>query len=419
MIPKSKIQEFLIPNLLVFPMVSHWILPSGAENHLYISMLGFLFYIPDICYLLYTIYYSKLHIIRKKKYTKKYGVLLCILLLYVFVLTLAGGYSSIQFINVLLGDLTFIYLPLIFLLFPLDWENAQKTKYLLCFSLVFISLQIMIYGLGILSYTSATGDDLTANEYDIGGVFRVSTTVGASTGTGLIIAMLGILIAGFYELKNYAKISLLMIATIALLFSLSRGPLLLWGGFLAVYVLRLFRTVSIGKKIFIGLFIIGCYYTLDHYGVFEPLRERMEFKSGASSTDMSSGRGEFNKEAIDIFLNYEMTGVGPGRVFPEKQLQEMFKNKYTVRMHNTYLVYLSELGIIGGGLVLLFYLIVILSTDFKRTTLGWGLLLILLLSYNLESVFIMSEYLGLTLLIIVLCQRWNINKMIKYKSVTI
>lgn len=413
MIPKSKIKDFLIPNLLVFPMVSHWILPSGAENHLYISILGFLFYIPDICYLLYIINYRKLHISRKKKYTKKYVVLFCILLLYVFVLILAGGYSSIQFVNVLLGDLTFIYLPFIFLLFPLDWENAQKTKYLLCFSLVFVSLQIMIYGLGILSYTSATGDDLTANEYDIGGVFRVSTTVGASTGTGLIIAMLGILIAGFYELKNYAKISLLVLATIALFFSLSRGPLLLWGGFLVVYVLRLFRTVSLEKKFFIGLFIIGCYYTLDHYGVFEPLRERMEFKSGASSTDMSSGRRELNKEAIDIFLNSEMTGVGPGRVFPEKQLQEMFKNKYTVRMHNTYLVYLSELGIIGGGLVLLFYLIVILSTDFKRTTLGWGLLLILLLSYNLESVFIMSEYLGLTLLIIVLCQRWNINKIIK------
>lgn len=408
MTPKLFSHDFIIPNLLVLPMVTHWLLPSGVEHRMYFDFAGLLCYLPNFFYLLYLITYKKLRIPPKVHKVKVYVALLLFMLFYVLVRSLGDGFSFVEYFNVLLGNLAFIYIPLLFLLFPIDSERADNTKYLMCFSLVFISLQVILYGLGIMSYTSATGDDLTANEYDIGGVFRVSTTVGASTGTGLIIAMLGMLVVGFYKLRPFVKFSLLILTTITLFFTLSRGPILLWLVFICIYFFRLVKSVSFKYKFIITVLLVGSVYFMDIYGVFNPLKERIEYKK-TESTDITSGRGEFYKDAISIVRESDYLGVGSGKVFPEKHLVVLLKNQYSIRMHNTYLVYLAELGLLGGLFYLLFYLFVLAKTDFRNTLLGWGLLLVLIINYNLEAVFVYGEYIGLVMFIILLSQKWNIN----------
>lgn len=400
-------KDFVIPNLLVLPMVIHWLLPSGIENRMYISLAGVAFFLPNIFYLLYVINYKQLHVGSKRHLVKSYIALLSLLFLYTVVHTLGSGYAFSSFTNVLFGNLTFVYLPLLFFLFPLDLEHADKTKYLLAISLVFISFQVIIYGLGIMTYTSATGDDLTANEYDIGGVFRVSTTVGASTGSALIIALIGILIVGFYKFKPYVKIPILVLATVAIFLTLSRGPILLWCLYLLTYVLKLFGRISFKNRFWVIVLIVSGVYIMERYGVFDPFRERIDLKNNYASTDVTSGRNEFNHDAMNILKSSDYFGVGSGRVFPEKQLVNTFKNKYNVRMHNTYLVYLAELGVLGGSLYFLLYLLILTKTDFKRTSLGWGLLMTLVISFNSEAVFVYSEYLGIVLLLVILSQKWN------------
>ncbi len=409
MISLKEFREFVIPNLLVLPMVTHWILPSGLEDKFYISILGVLFYLPSIFFYFYILYYYKLRIPSKRKKVRSYISILLLLFVYVFVRSIGDGYSLVQYLNIILGNLTFIYLPLLFLLFPLDVVHADKTKYLMLFSLFFISLQIIIYGLGLLTYTSAAGVDLTADEYDIGGVFRVATTVGASTGSGLIVAMLSILILSFYKLRKFTKIAALSVSTIALFLTLSRGPILLWILFLLFYILRLFKTESFKNKVLVLIVFIGGFLIMDHYGVFMPFKERLDYKATSSTSDMSSGRWDLNNEAWSVLEQSDYIGVGSGKVFPEKHLSEILPKDHNVRMHNTYLVYLSELGLIGGFLVILFYILLLSKTSKNSNLLNWGLFLILVLNYNLEAVFVHSEYLGLVLFIAVQSQRWNIK----------
>uniref|UniRef100_UPI003FF0C090 O-antigen ligase family protein n=1 Tax=Segatella copri TaxID=165179 RepID=UPI003FF0C090 len=386
--------------LLVIPMLVHWALPSGAENRMYFYVgLGF-FFIPNICYLIYLINYKQTFLVPRKMLGLKRSIVGVSVLLFIYsalqLVVTADNIDVDVFTKTLFNNFGYIYLPFLFLCYPLDRQQLDSSKWLMFGALTFISFQVILYGAGI----AVVGPDVTSELNDYAGIYRVHTTAGASTGSALIVLLLGILLNSFYTLPKKYKIAALILATISVFLSVSRGSILTWCIYLAVLFYNdYYKGASLGRKILLVFFCLAVFYLLDHFHVFDPIIYRNQFKD---STNMMSGREDFNNEVLNIVRNSSYMGVGSGQIFPDKSLMDKIPISHYVGVHNVYLLYLGELGIVGIILLAWQYLCIFKRMCFNNTMVLM-LPIILLVNYNTEAVFIWSEFIPLMLIYFMAC----------------
>lgn len=400
---KVNLSSYIRPNLLVIPIILRWLLPVSIEDRLIINFFGIYFFMPDFMYLIYILTHKREDILYKHRKTAlaflglSFGFVL-------FHMLFSEGDLNYK-LNVLIGSFSFIYIPFIYIKWPLDKDGFEKIKITLIVSLLILCGEVLLYSLGILVYTTADGDDLTDGLYDTGGIMRISTTVGAATGTAIIILMLGCIVTGYYKMGKVKLYSLFILITVTLLFTVSRGSLLIWLIYVGIYAYKKVSDLSFFKKIGFIIVLAVSLVVLNNRGAFEPLKYRMEM----NKADESTGRDDLNNAAVRLIEDSGYFGVGIGNVFPEKNIQYKLNVPYYIGMHNTYLVYVAEIGIIGLFFLLMFYLFVIGQLRFHKIPLSLTIVCILIISFNTEAVFVDQEYIALFFLLITAALNIRIN----------
>ena len=291
------------------------------------------------------------------------------------------------FFNVIFNNCTYIFFPILFALFPLDVEKIGHVKYILIFSLLFVFLELLLYGLGILHYKNSANEMLAGQNYN--GVMRISTTVGSATGTAILVIMLGALGTLYFKVRSGLNILVLIITTIAVLLTVSRGSILAWFLFLIYYIdFYFFKNKNFVKKMG-NLFVIVIIALVFANSKFvAPVMQR----STDLKENVTTGRDVRYEKGLNIYSKSKVIGVGFGQVFPDKSIQKIVGKEYRAAPHNSYIVILAELGVLG----ICFFALLVWS-------MGSGLilknpysifsLLLLVISFNTEGVPLSAEFL--------------------------
>lgn len=381
--------NYLMPLFLLFPMISHWIFPSGLEILLTIITPYYAFYIPDVFIFIYILLYKRyafFNIFLLNNQKKTMLVVSFLLIGYAFCLGIANDNSEI--LLPITSCFSWLYITVIFVFFPLSKTQLECTKFFIIPALLVICLEVVLYSLGILHYTSSSGEMLRGQEY--GGISRISTTIGAATGTALIILILGIICTSKYKIPLWLKVCIYLLVSISIIFTISRGSIITWLVYL--FCSALFWWLSKGvvvKKVFVPVFVIGVVATSNYLGLFDPLVQRNEMLS--SSKQIESNRDVLRAKSLNIASVSYYLGVGLGQVFPEKSISELIHSNYRTAPHNTYLVVLAELGVFG--LILFLFVIgkMLFSLNYTKVS-SISFAVLLLVNFNSEGVMLFPEF---------------------------
>lgn len=397
----SSISDILCCCMLVIPFASHWIFPDGLEKKFYISLLGIPFYLPNLCYFLYLINYKR-QITKSSEYLYKRtrnGILT-----FVVLLLLLGIFSSLTsgfdvFLPLIFDNLSLVWASVFFLLYPMNRVMIENTKYVIIPTAIIISLEIILFGLGILTYEVSLGND----GYE--GIIRISTTVGAATGTATALTMLGCIIIGYYNLTTLWKIALGLLITVGVLFSVSRGSIAIWGVFVLIYFYRnYFHNSNLNKKIKYLAVFCTVLFLLFSWGAFDPVIERTQMLN--IEDEMDTGRGDLERRAMDMYRSSDGIGVGNGIIQVDKSLIRIVDQKLHVGVHNYYISTLAEFGILGITLTVLYFAFLAIKFDY-RYSLSYYALMLLLLSFNTEPIYTQAEFMSPAFFVFMICLKRN------------
>lgn len=393
MIKKYSILFFLLPLFL------RWLLPSSLELKLVVDILGFPFFFPDISYFI-------------GLFNLKSSLNVPIHIRFSFFLLLLCSLIG-MFVNEYNERLYYIFgsqwffLALYMIMYKrLYLPIPYSIKLLTIVVFIILGLEVILYSVGILQYEGIGSNELS-------GIMRISTTIGAPTGTSCILLMLGGLIfTRFIEEMKY-KYMFFIFWVVVILITNSRGSIFALLIFSGIYYWRLFNSISISKKIGLLFLLLGSYYCIENTSVYNAFVERMDLKQ--QSNEFDSGRLIRIDDTLSKIEGNEFFGVGNGNVFAAKELRTNFPSIFQGAPHNFYIVFLAEQGFIG----FLFFLIILVGIlrllfvgGFDELTIL--LFLIFLIPMNTESIFIHNEYLMLLALMILL--RLNEIKALRYNT---
>lgn len=321
-------------------------------------------------------------------------------------------YEKDLFVMLLVNNSSFVILLWIYLNFPLDYYHIKKTKNILVITLFLLCLEVVVFSLGIVHYTSATGNDIEGETIE--DIIRVSTTIGAATGTSLVLAILGSICISI-EWSKLMNILLYLLITIAILLTISRGGILTWLLFSLLYFYRnYYVNFSIRKRFFSLLFgsiIVFLSYTI---GVFDPVLSRNDRVDG----DITNGRTERLEKGLITYYSSSCYGVGMGRVYPDKSVADSFYSPFFSAPHNYYVIVLAENGIIGIILLGLILSVVLFIIDYRCLTSSM-LVLILLINFNTEGIWGYSEFASLFAFLAMCSIRSNMVQSVNRQKMTI
>lgn len=370
------------------PTVMHWLLPVGIENKMYVIIVETIpFFIFNLCFLAYIYNYRKL--VRKGCTTIPNGAKKATVMFAFFYLvySLLHGFAiGIDGLLVqMLNNQALIFSLLLFMLYPMDRDMIERTKYIVIPTTFLLCSEVVLYSLGILQYSIDLGTHESA------GVLRISTTVGAATGTAVVLVMLGVMLLYYTDIKLKIRFALVVFVTIAIFLLQSRGSVGVWGLFLLYYIYQNYlRRTSFKLKIrilLIGVLSIGVLYRI---GVFEPIIERQ--KNLVENNMWGSGRDELENKAFHVFGESSGFGIGLGQTNYEKSLGILnVKRSNPIGVHNHYICVLTELGVIGLVIFLIYLINIFKYLNFRNTT-SIYILLMLLLTFTTEPVFLLAEF---------------------------
>lgn len=382
-IDKSK-ERSILPYLIVFPMATHWILPDGLEQKLYVSFLGVPLYIFDICYIVYIIKYPKANMrnYQNSSFVRRISLLSVLYLIYSFLNGLANEVDGL--LLHMIDNQAFIYCALIFLLFPLNKIQAEKTIHILLPTTIILCVEIFVFSLGLAAYSVELSSE------NFGGIMRISTTIGAATASAYVISCLGVVCISAYQISERLRFLILIMVSITLLMLMSRTALILWVIYVTCYIYKSYlRHSSLKRKIGTIIIALGSLYAMYSYGTFDAMIERQE--NSKSSGDLSSGREELIEKSFRIFRSSGGSGIGVGQTNIDKSLNNIVKPSHPCGVHNFYIGQLSEEGVVGLIIVifLLFYLIQ--NLDYKKT-ISYFVILQIFLAFQTEPIYIQFEF---------------------------
>ena len=341
--------------LPLLPIVFHWLLPVSIENSMYLKIGGVLpFFILNICYFVYIFNYKSFieddETVIPYKARISTIVFIIIYLLYSFINGILNGTDNL--LVLMTNNQVFAYSLLVFMLHPMDADMIERTKYIVIPVAIVLSIEVLLYSLGILNYSL----DLHSEARE--GVMRISTTIDAATGSAIVLVMLGVMTLYYAEIKFHIRISVLILITVSVFFLQSIGSVLVWSGYLLYYFyVNYLKEQTLSYKIrslLLGGILIFCFFKTD---VYQPILSR--YNELEEYDNVGTGRGTLVEKAMDIFFESGGLGVGLGQTNYDKSLHiTHVKRSHPIGVHNYYICILAELGF-WGLFFLLTYLLLI------------------------------------------------------------
>lgn len=391
--------------LLLVPMVSHWILPDGIERRLYFDIAGLPLYSFDICYIIYITRYKRLSVEKKSEtpqsVRRTLSVTFSLFFIYALIVSVLNDRDS-TFAK-LLCDNWFLGAAFIFLRYPLSKEMLQRSRFIIIPAAIILSLEVVLYATGALTYTEELGDQ------EFGGVSRISTTIGAATGTAVILYMLGGIILSLYtDLNRKIKWGVILLITVAIFYTISRGSILAWGLFLAIFIYKNYlRNSRFTTKLYAVIISFLVLTVLNRYNVFDPVIERQEMLVAQDMVD--TNRDYKVEQTLKYYRESNYLGVGLGEMKVEKGLENKVKVSCGTGVHSFYYNTLGETGIVGLLLVMIFLIRMVINFDFKDD-MTYLSLIILTFTFTSEPVFVLAEFTTIAFFIFSMAIKKNENQ---------
>lgn len=398
---RIKIKDYIFVYLLVIPLICRWLFMVTLEEVFTISFFYYPLFIPEILFLLLPFYY-----VRTKKINKNKLILLSIIGLF-FVLTglFINGCNSI-YLN-FIGGTDFFITTFIVALFPLQKRHLKIIRWPILFSVFLLSLEVVLFST-VLGYSGLED----AQSY--GEIKRISTTAGGSTGTGVIIFMLSSIAFYLFYNRKYIQLLILVSSTLSILFTLSRGAIIVQLLFLLYYFLsNLQLKKSVFKFFFTFLLLASISIMLNNkYQVVSSVSERIG--NSVVSGDVTSGRTERFKKSYSLFLNNPIIGNGSSSLVSYSRAKAIkgssVESLNSFSPHNFFLLILVDYGLLGLLLfgLILFEFIKISYQNKKFNILNFSFYILVLVLMNLEIVFMNIDYLMPTYLMASI-SRYKVN----------
>lgn len=266
-------------------------------------------------------------------------------------------------------------------------------------SLILLSLicfQVYFYGLGFGTYISEFGDGSSLGE--AGMASRVYTTVGAATGTSVILILLSFLLLSLKANIGKLEIFVIILMASTVFITYSRGSLLI----ILVFILLKYNPFSnfrfflkrISTAIVLSLVLL---ISIGGILIFNPsvLKVWEDRFYYLSAREFDSGRFLRIDHAMAELEQSNYTGVGFGNYSARKKIIPTVFTRMTFvgisSPHNVFILLLVELGIFGLLTYLLFICKILLSSLKKKTLLPM-LIPIFLIGHNVEYVYLMYPF---------------------------
>lgn len=376
--PVSRLQkkENWVAYIIAFLFFSKWIVPLSIRRTLLVSFVGIPLYLPNL--LIIPLLYICLK--RRNSLSRSFNTLLLTQLFLLLIGVFVNPYDN-RFIHLIAG--TYYFYAMFFAVnFRLS-QNQQMVlkKLLLCF-FVFISIEIILFSYGILTWTN----DVTSTVTVVDGVFRFNSTLGSPTMGSQIMCILGCLLYYYYE-KTKIGYAILGVTLTILLIQMSRGGL---AAFVFVMAFYFFKTIKSNNKTF--RFVVSALLiilVIQHFGLFDIMIERNE----SLSEDLTSGRDSHINRTLKMINDNQswVFGLGVANVF---QTEDMDWLKYVCfyheAPHNCWILTYAEQGLIGFFLMMVFWL-KYLWTIRKTGILFLISLSVALIMFNTETVTMVEQ----------------------------
>ena len=386
LLSKRRRNDYIYVYILLIPVMCRWLFLDTWEENLTINFLEYPLFVPEISFFLLPFYHNKFN-----SRFKKIAFISFLGLVYILLGCFANDIETV-YLN-FIGGSDFFVTTLIMALYPLDKRHFKIIRWPLLISLLLLGLEVFLFST-VLTYKGLEG----ALSY--GALKRISTTVGASTGTGVIIFMLSsISYYCFFDKKFIQKI-ILVISTIAIIFTLSRGAIivqLLFIMYVALKKVRMKGRLDFLK--FLALTFIIVIFSLkinEKYNVVSSLTERVS--NSIDSSDISSGRIDRYIMAYELFLQQPLIGNGSCSLNPYSRARSLdVDSMYGLSPHNFYLLFLVDYGFFGF-ILLLIVLSRFLKISFasgKLNILNFSFILLLIVIMNIEIIFMTMNFLFL------------------------
>lgn len=319
-------------------------------------------------------------------------------LLYSFVHGVLNGVDDIGLL--MINNQVLAYSLFLFILYPMDDDMIERTKYIVIPVAILLSVEVILYSLGILKYSLELHSEVS------GGVMRISTTIDAATGSTVVLVMLGVMVLYYSDIIFYFRVSLLIFITISILFLQSIGGILVWSLYILYYFyVNYFKGHTFNYKtknliLFFG--VIFCLYKVDF---FQPVMQR--YNKLEESNNIGTGRDELLERAMDVYSESSGFGVGLGQTNYDKSLHlTRVKRSYPVGVHNYYMCILAELGF-WGLFFLLFYLLSLIKHLNFNNPISFYTLLLFSITFCLEPIFTCSEFTCFAIFILMVSLKKN------------
>jgi len=373
---KYSFKDFFVVFFLIFPIISRWLLPSSLEYGLTKSILNIPIFLPNILFIFF------IFIAKRNRRNHRLKIIFLLHFFVAIVGIIINEYTDkLAFI---VSGMNYFYAIFLALFYRITESQKLILRKVLFITLLILFLEVILYSTGVLTYSL----DITSG-YEFGGIYRISTTVAAATGTAGLIFLLGCLVLYMYG-KTFLGYLSFILTSISIFLLISRGAIAALILFALLYFWNDVRRSF--KKFVVAILLLGAFITIMYnMALFDPFISRMEILNYEG--DLSTGRVErieHSLSAINESGNY-LFGVGTGNVFFSKDFKILnLKRKYPGSPHNSYVLTYIEQGLFGILFFILFW-ILLLHTIRHNKSLFYTLISFVAILFNTETVFIVES----------------------------
>lgn len=387
---RAKKLDTIYVYLLILPALLRLILIESLEAGITVDFFGYSLFLPELSYLLLPFCAqikngSGRYV--KPNYTL---VILALLGLIIDFLGALNSGSNKYFTNFLAGS-DFYLSILIFGVFPIRKEHLKILFFPVLVSWAIICLEVFLFSFGILKYSGDIGSQ------DYGGIVRISTSVGAATGTAVAVLLLGV-VSYFTCPMKYSRFKnfILYITLATACATLSRGAILFGLSWFMLYLRDILKKSSakefVNSILKVALIVFLLFSIGSSIGLIDSVMARIDNMENAN--DVTSGRDERWEKAYTLIQENVFIGNGPNYYTLLKRGRLMDVDTLDLfSPHNTYILVLMQTGIFGFliFLLLLYNLIAKVKIRIENSA-SFLFLLFIIVSFNTEIVFFFMEF---------------------------
>lgn len=371
--------------ILILPILLKWIFLETWEIRLTTHIFGYPLFLPELLYFLLPLVSP-----RRRKIHKPL-IILALLGLYYLLINCLLKVDPIEtaILNFYGGSDLFLFL-FIFSLYPLEPKHITIVRWPILFGWSCICLEIFLFST-VLSYRGLE------HYQRFGEIARISTTIGAATGSAIVVFMLGAMLYQSFMDRRIMSISILVITSLSIAFTLSRGALVAQVLFLAAVVLRNLMPLSIKKILQVMLAVIFMSFVINFaansINLYASMEER--FAYGIKSGDITSGRDDRWKQTIDYISQDPIFGNGSCFIMLYERARYLdVKTRNLFSPHNSYLLCLVDYGWVGFAIlfIVILYMAILVPRTSYFSLLNLSLLINIFVLMNVEVVYFNAQY---------------------------